>query len=558
MVGFSMEQMEISEDTRQAKDILQNIIKAKKTLRMYPNNNPVYVKTLEDLFTRFGDFFHFKGDLTFKIKQHSISYDSEEIYQNPEKDDNIALFFFKDGLRELTFRQGLLQEELESFMRIITLDFDREAVDDDVVTLLWEGDFQNIQYFADDTFLLDADGEEYEERAVTAAKEQVSDIDGLMKAYVEEFTDEEIKDTSVIPFSDKDLQILMKEIENDSSSKIEKLTTILFEMFYYAEEMSAILEDTLNFFREAIKFSLKEGNLNTVILIMKRAKEILEDPRATDAMKKHIRMLLLYPGSDDAIGTLGEVLDSNIKIDSEIFKIYVALLDRRAIMPLVKILGEIQTLRGRKNVMDALVFLGRQDIRTLATALNDEKWHVVRNVISILRKIKDKGAIEYLLKAMQSEDTRIKKEVIRALADLGGQEIIRPLKEHLNDPDSGVRIESARALGTIGSIAAKRILLEKISDKMFKEKDIEEKKLFYEILSKWKDEEVFYFLISILKKGSFLWWDKNYEEKACAALCLGLLGNKEALPYLQKYNDSKNQLLREFTQSAIKKLEYGQ
>ncbi len=558
MVGFSMEQMEISEDTRQAKDILQNIIKAKKTLRMYPNNNPVYVKTLEDLFTRFGDFFHFKGDLTFKIKQHSISYDSEEIYQNPEKDDNIALFFFKDGLRELTFRQGLLQEELESFMRIITLDFDREAVDDDVVTLLWEGDFQNIQYFADDTFLLDADGEEYEERAVTAAKEQVSDIDGLMKAYVEEFTDEDIKDTSVIPFSDKDLQILMKEIENDSSSKIEKLTTILFEMFYYAEEMSAILEDTLNFFREAIKFSLKEGNLNTVILIMKRAKEILEDPRATDAMKKHIRMLLLYPGSDDAIGTLGEVLDSNIKIDSEIFKIYVALLDRRAIMPLVKILGEIQTLRGRKNVMDALVFLGRQDIRTLATALNDEKWHVVRNVISILRKIKDKGAIEYLLKAMRSEDTRIKKEVIRALADLGGQEIIRPLKEHLNDPDSGVRIESARALGTIGSIAAKRILLEKISDKMFKEKDIEEKKLFYEILSKWKDEEVFYFLISILKKGSFLWWDKNYEEKACAALCLGLLGNKEALPYLQKYNDSKNQLLREFTQSAIKKLEYGQ
>jgi hypothetical protein len=557
MVGFIMEQMELSEDTRQAKDILQNIIKAKKTLRMYPNNNPIYVKTLEDLFARFGDFFHFKGDLTFKIKQHSISYDSEEIYQNPEKDDNIALFFFKDGLRELTFRQGLLQEELESFMRIITLDFDREAVDDDVVTLLWEGDFQNIQYVADDTFLLDIDGEEYEEKAVTAAKEQVTDIDGLMKAYVEEFSDEDVKDISVIPFSDKDLQILMKELKNDSSNKIEKLTTILFEMFYHADDVSAIYEDTLKFFKETIKFSLKEGNISAVIQIMKRSKEILEDPLSTEGIKKHMKMLLLYPGSDDAIGILGEVLDSNIKIDDEIFKIYIALLDKRAIMPLVKILGEIQTLRGRKYVMEALVFLGRQDIRTLASALNDERWHVVRNIISILRKIKDKGAVEYLLKAMRSEDTRVKKEVIRALPDLGGQEIIRPLKEHLNDPDAGVRIESARALGTIGSIASKRILLEKISDKTFKEKDIEEKKLFYEILSKWKDQEVFDFLIGTLKKGSFLWWDKNYEEKACAALCLGLLGNKDALPYLQKYTDSKNQLLREFTQLAIKKLEYG-
>lgn len=552
-----MEHMEISEDTRLARDILQNIIKSKKTLRMYPQNNPVYVKTLEDLYARFGDFFHFKGDLTFKINQHSIFHDSEEVYQNPEKDDNIALFFFKDGLRELTFRQGLLLEELESFMKIIAMDFDREAVDDDIVTLFWEGDFQNIYYVVDDTFLLDADGEEYEERAVTAAKQQVSDIDGLMKAYVEEFSEEDIKDVSVIPFSDKDLQNLMKELEHDSSNKIDKLTTILFEMFYHAEEMSAILEDTLKFFRETITFSLKEGNINTVIQIMKRAKEIFEDPLSTEGMKKHIRMLLLYPGSDDALGTLGEVLDSNLIIQDEIFTLYIELLDRKAIMPLVKILGEIQTLRGRKKVMDALVFLGRQDIKTLASALNDQRWHVVRNIISILRKIRDKGSVEYLLKAMRTEDTRVKKEVIKALADLGGQEVIRPLKEHLSDPDAGVRIESARALGTIGSIAAKKILLEKISDKMFKEKDIEEKKVFYEILSKWKDEEVFDFLIGTLKKGSFLWWDKNYEEKACAAFCLGLLGNKDALPYLQKYNDSKNQLLREFSQSAIRKLEYG-
>lgn len=553
-----MEHMEISEDTRLARDILQNIIKSKKTLRMYPQNNPVYAKTLEDLYARFGDFFHFKGDLTFKINQHSIFHDSEEVYQNPEKDDNIALFFFKDGLRELTFRQGLLLEELESFMKIIAMDFDREAVDDDVVTLFWEGDFQNIYYVVDDTYLLDADGEEYEEKAVTAAKQQVSDIDGLMKAYVEEFSEEDIKDVSVIPFSDKDLQNLMKELEHDSSNKIDKLTTILFEMFYHAEEISAILEDTLKFFRETITFSLKEGNINTVIQIMKRAKEILEDPLSTEGMKKHIRMLLLYPGSDDALGTLGEVLDSNLIIQDEIFTLYIELLDRKAIMPLVKILGEIQTLRGRKKVMDALVFLGRQDIKTLASALNDQRWHVVRNIISILRKIRDKGSVEYLLKAMRTEDTRVKKEVIKALADLGGQEVIRPLKEHLSDPDAGVRIESARALGTIGSIAAKKILLEKISDKMFKEKDIEEKKVFYEILSKWKDEEVFDFLIGTLKKGSFLWWDKNYEEKACAAFCLGLLGNKDALPYLQKYNDSKNQLLREFSQSAIRKLEYGQ
>jgi hypothetical protein len=513
---------------------------------------------LEDLYSRFGDFLNDKGDLSFRIKQNSISYNSEEIYHSPEKEDNLALFFFKDGLRELTFKQGLLQEELENFMKIIAMDFDREAADDDVVTLLWEEDFQNIQYIVDDTVLLDADGDDYEIKAVQAAKQRVSDIEGLMKAYVEEFKEEDVKDVSVISFSDKDLQILMKELENDSSNKIDKLSAILFEMFNYSDEISGLLEDTLKFFKEIIKFSVRQGDINMVVQMLKRAKEILEDPLSTEEMKKYMRILLMYPGSDEVMNILGEVLDSNIEIGDEVFKEFIAVLDKKAILPFVKILGDIQTLRGRKKVIEALVFLGRQDIKTLATTLSDTRWYVVRNIIYILRKIKDKGAIEYLLKSMKSDDTRVRKEVIRALAELGGLEILKPLKEHLDDSDVGVRIESVRAIGNIGSTAAKRIILEKISDKMFKERDIEEKKIFYEILSRWKDVEVFDFLIKTLRKGSFLWWDKNYEEKACAALCLGLLGNKDALPFLRKHSDSKNKFLREFSQSAIKKLEHGQ
>ncbi|MFH0933149.1 MAG: HEAT repeat domain-containing protein [Nitrospirota bacterium] len=550
--------MEQLEDIKVAKDILQTIIKAKKTLRMYPKNNPMYVKTLEDLYSRFGDFLNDKGDLSFRIKQNSISYNSEEIYHSPEKEDNLALFFFKDGLRELTFKRGLLQEELENFMKIIAMDFDREAADDDVVTLLWEEDFQNIQYIVDDTVLLDADGDDYEIKAVQAAKQRVSDIEGLMKAYVEEFKEEDVKDVSVISFSDKDLQILMKELENDSSNKIDKLTAILFEMFYQSEEMSGLLEDTLKFFKETIKFSLRQGDINMIVQVMRKAKEILEDPVSTEEMKKSIRMLLMYPGSDEVMSILGEVLDSNIEIGDEVFKEFIALLDKKVILPFVKILGDIKTLRGRNKVIESLVFLGRQDIKSLATALSDTRWYVVRNIIYILRKIKDKGAIEYLLNAMKSEDTRVRKEVIRALAELGGLEILKPLKEHLDDSDVGVRVESARAIGSISSITAKRILLEKISDKMFKERDLEEKKIFYEVLSGWNDTEVFDFLIKTLKKGSFLWWDKNYEEKACAAFCLGLIGNKDALPFLHKHSDSKNKFLREFSQSAIKKLEHGQ
>jgi hypothetical protein len=52
-------------------------------------------------------------------------------------------------------------------------------------------------------------------------------------------------------------------------------------------------------------------------------------------------------------------------------------------------------------------------------------------------------------------------------------------------------------------------------------------------------------------------WAKNYEDRACAAFCLGLIGNKDALPLLYKQADSGNKLLDDLTQIAIKRIERG-
>jgi hypothetical protein len=79
---------------------------------------------LEEAYERFTAFFDYKDDLTLKIKQNSIYYESEQVYHNPEKEDNLALFFFKDGLRELTFKKAMSQAELEEFLKITALDFD--------------------------------------------------------------------------------------------------------------------------------------------------------------------------------------------------------------------------------------------------------------------------------------------------------------------------------------------------------------------------------------------------------------------------------------------------
>jgi hypothetical protein len=63
--------------------------------------------------------------------------------------------------------------------------------------------------------------------------------------------------------------------------------------------------------------------------------------------------------------------------------------------------------------------------------------------------------------------------------------------------------------------------------------------------------------LKILKARFFFNRAKMFENKACAALCLGLLGNKDALPVLYEMRDSNNKLVSDFAGIAIKKLEYG-
>jgi len=548
--------MPMNEELKAARDIIQSILKSKKILRMYPSNNPIYVNTLDDNFRKFKEFFYYKDELNLKLRQNEMTYDSEQVYASFEKEDNLALFFFKDGLREMTFKKGLSYEEMEDFIKIISLDFNREVLDDDIVTLFWEKDFQNIQYVVDEVIL--ADEEDYETRAIEEVLEKASDEDNLLKAYEDASKAEDVvKDVSIVPLSDKDLQLLVKELEKDAQDKTDKLIDILFEMFYLSDNREDY-EDLVTFFIQSIELAIGRGNIFTVTNVLARLKQMNEDKAVSEEIRKHAKRIMMLSGGESIINLLGEILDSGQEMEEKVFEDFIRYLDKNSIVPFMKILGELKSIHARKIVIEALILLGTKDITTLAKGLSDSRWYVVRNIIYILRKIGDKRAVDYLLKTVKHGDIRVKKEVIRALGELGGGGVLQALRDCLDDPEMQVRSAALKALMNIGSEAAKRIVMSKILDKYFRDKDFDEKKEYFEALSQWKDAEIFNFLIDTIRKNTLFGRSKNYENRACAAYCLGLIGNKDALPVLNKFKNDSNKLLREFSYTAIKRLEYGQ
>jgi HEAT repeat protein len=303
---------------------------------------------------------------------------------------------------------------------------------------------------------------------------------------------------------------------------------------------------------------MRHGDIVLVNRIMKRTKDIMEEPSIKESGKNYFRMLSQYLGHEEITGYLAETLDSSLEIDANVYEEFVGFLDKNAIQPLIKYLAELKTIRARKHVIDALIILGRKDIQMIAKGLDDQRWYLVRNIIYILRKIADKRSTEYLLRTVRHSDIRVRKEGIKALGELGGRDVIQTLRECFDDPDTEVRISAAKAFGTIGSEVAKKIIFDKISNKMFKDKDFDEKKEMYEVLLRWKDQSVFDFLMTTIRKKTLFGRAKNDENRACAAFCLGLLGKKDALPELRSLTGSNNKLLQDFAHAAIRKLEHDQ
>ncbi len=148
----------------------------------------------------------------------------------------------------------------------------------------------------------------------------------------------------------------------------------------------------------------------------------------------------------------------------------------------------------------------------------------------------------------------VRKDAIKTLGGTGNRVILPHLKTALNDDDPTVRMSVARILGTMKTDAAKKILIDESLKKDFVMKDFTEKKEFYEALVHWKDQEVKDFLHRKLREKKLWRRTKNNETRACAAYALGIIGDTDAVPYLQKTQGSKNTLLKTLSAAAIRQL----
>jgi hypothetical protein len=90
-----------------------------------------------------------------QVGEYNLSFKGRILYENKDVKTSLAFSLYKDGLREIRFIKGIEEWEVQGVIDILKHSEAINTLEDDIVTLMWEKNFNHISYLATDEFLQD-------------------------------------------------------------------------------------------------------------------------------------------------------------------------------------------------------------------------------------------------------------------------------------------------------------------------------------------------------------------------------------------------------------------
>lgn len=547
-----------------AAELLQYMVRALKTMYLYPQNNPIPQEFKKNLFAKFTNFLEHYDELVLGLEQNQFSCEGDIIYQDPSLEEGIALVLHRDGVRRLAFSKGLSEVELYNFLQILK-HLNKISSEDDSVTLMWEQDFSHIHYLVVDSFL-----DSYEPKLLeTQPKEN------LEKLYYSEITLSEqrgpVASESPNLLNTPEMTVLLNNLETFDPEEMEEINKLLEldNRYLGADEVVLILfeilalEKELNDYHETVALLEKAldsffnlGNLGSAGLLVRKLKEEEKSQKLSSKTKaERLKAALGTAGDKERVAKLGLLLNENKNVDLKLAKQYLEVLSPNSIPNLINLLGELNHFPCRKVVCEVLESFGPAHLDLIANGIFHKRWFVARNVVLVLGNLKAPRACDYLKRTLRHSDTRVRRESIVSLAKIGTPPAYEMLIGVLQDSERKIRSLALRAL--VAGKVHKTVLplWEMIGYKKFKEKGSDEKKDIIEAIAAIGQEEGALLLKKLIRKKTWFHQSHWREVKQLALKALERYPNPATPEILKELCSKAPRNLKPLVQSALRKFE---
>jgi HEAT repeat protein len=545
-------------------ELMQALAKALRAHQLYLPNNPVYQKAIENLRAAFRPVWEAQDELVLDVYEGELRWEGNVVYSQASRNESFSWVFFKDGVRSLTLLAGVEQDEIVGLLDVVHRARTLQPEDnDDLLTLLWEKDFQLIRYVFQEMATSDAGGMQLpstDELQVSAGapryvtstmEEEAPPRPGVVRA--DDF------DSTLYFLDEKEITHLRDEVNREYEQDLRRnVLAMLFDVLEL-QPYPTVRAELISILDSFLPYLLGAGDFLAVAYVLRETRAILQ--RARELLPEHRKSLEELPGrlsQPEALSQLLQSLDEAAAHPSaqELGELF-GELRPEALPTLLAWLPRVSNQRVRMVVEEALQRLAAAHVPDLVGAIVGADAVVALEAVKLAGRLKMREAVPAMAQSLGHEETAIRVAAVQGLSDLATPAALQGLERALDDVDRDVRLTAVRVLMQHKHRGALAKVTAAVQGKSVRAADLTEKMAFFEAYGALVGEPGVAALDAMLNSGGFLKRKEEPETRACAALALGRIGTPSARQALERASGSKEALVRNAVSRALRGLPMG-
>lgn len=562
-------------------DLVQQIVKAARAHQIYDASNPVYQRFVSNLREAFARTLERISELRFELSDEALVWEGHSIVAGEGK-ENLAFLFFRDGVRGIAFLPGF-EEEVEKFLAVVHRGRHGSRDSEDLLTLLWEGDFQTFRYefvdqLAQGIEIPDAKGVAFEpvspeyldvdlssitqesagsEEADLAAEVDesappaamgatapVTQMDGIVRP-------SDFRETLYF-LDDDELRAIQAEVRKEMEREVK--IDVLNALFDRLEEPHPRRQkDILDILRQLLPSLLGRGDMHAASRLLVELRAVLDKGAIAPELVERADALFDELSNEESLQQLVRALEDGVlQPDTAELGIFFMHL-RPAALPML--LGASWKARdpGLRARMEAgLDAVGRAHPAEVVRMLDAPEPEVAAAAAALAARLGVEEATAGLGRLMTRAEPEVRLAAVEAAIALHSGASMTAVQAGLDDSDREVRMAAAKGLARYKFQPARARVEQVIRDRIIKESDRTERVLFFEAYAQIGGPDAVEFLDGVLNARGLMGYKHSPELRACAARALALVPNNAAKESLKRASTDKEVVVRTEVARALR------
>ena len=538
-------------------ELLRLFGKAARTHQLYLPNNPVYKTAHEALRAAFAPLWALTDEIALTFSEGEVKWEGETVLEEPLRgSDSLPWIFYKDGVRELRMLRGFEVDEIDRLLGILQRVRKASPEEDDLLTLLWQGDFLYLRYryvdLSQEATVPLEDGGELTTASDEATREAIAEA--TQEATREGVVNMSDFDGTLYFLDEKEIEYLQSEVRREYQTDLrQNVVSVLLDIFE-TQQKPAIRDEVAEILDGLMLHMLSAGQFNNVAFLVRESLvAVVRAPELLPEQRERLSMLPTRLSSPEALSQLLQSLDESPELPraDDVLELFEQLRGP-ALGTVLDWLGRLQNVRLRPMLEQAASRLAAQNTAELVKLILSPTSHVALEAVRRAGFLQSSAAVAPLARVLTEGSAELRLAAVQALNEIGSPGALQTLERAVEDTERDVRIATLRAIQVRSYRPALARMETVVKGKAVREADLSEKMAVFEAYGALCGDAGVTFLDGLLNGKTLFGRREDAEMRACAAIALGRVKSAAANAALQKAAMEKDVVVRNAVSRALR------